>query len=716
MAQQFGPEMAPLSPEFVQYRERLRAGEILNRAAEGYPLGYMPHPMRLGTDVPLHFDRNRSLPSRFDLRDYGLLTTVKDQGTCGSCWAFASMGSIESRWLALGLEAFDLSENNLIYGHEFESEPCEGGNAKKATAYLSRGDGPISEADDPYEGEDGSYHPGLQPQAYVPDARFLPGDIDVLKQIVYDYGGVYTNMYWNYSYYNAVDYTYYCGVPTETSHAVLIAGWDDDKVTAGGVGAWIIRNSWGTDWGESGFFYISYNDASVNSDPAFWPSRMEYDEIARIHCYDRLGGTLNWGWGDHTDYGLIKFEFSGRERVLKLGTWMNGANSAVRFEIYDDFSGGALTDLLGTIDNETCAHAGYYTFNLIPPLNVSADDDIYVKAMYHTPDYAWPIPSEGFVEDYSDPDIEIEKCWMSNSGNNNSWLAMGENTADYKCDLCIKAYCVEDTSALPETLFEEGFDAESFPPDGWEVVATNQLFSWMKGNLEDHPFNDIDHFSTYSALCRGVAQEQDEWLISPPFTLNGTDATLEFYAGHDTPPLSSTGLSLHISDDDGSSWTGIWEPENDGNGWQWRHIRIYLTDYAHRETLRLGWQYVGNAGEWAGLDGVLLRTTLSSEEQGRTGKTNDLMLAQNYPNPFRHQTVLRLDVGDRFSGSSVAVNVYDLRGTLVTSLWHGPLAAGRHEMTWDATDRRGEPVASGVYVCRLSVDDQQCSRRFVLCR
>ncbi len=266
----------PISSEFLNYLSKFDNKEIINFTSDGHPLGYIPPPSELITKISIPIESAGELASNYDLRDEGYLTSVKDQGNCGSCWAFATMGSVESRWKILGLGNNDLSENNLIYGHGFIPGACDGGNGYMSTAYLSRYDGPVSESDDPYEassGDNGTHHPGLPKQGYIPQAKFLPNDANVIKQFINDYGALHTNMCWDDASYNSSDYTYYYSGSASTNHAVLLVGWDDNKVTAGGTGAWIIRNSWGTAWGEDGFFYISYNDTKVNSTTCYWPEK-----------------------------------------------------------------------------------------------------------------------------------------------------------------------------------------------------------------------------------------------------------------------------------------------------------------------------------------------------------------------------------------------------------------------------------------------------------
>ena len=140
-------------------------------------------------------------------------------------------------------------------------------------AYLSRGSGPIYDSDDPYT----NMLPGQTQddtvtgpvQDYVREMLRL-GSTAEIKTALMTYGAVATTIYADSgldsdissTYYNASDYTYcYTGPSdTATNHAVTIVGWDDNKVTAGGTGAWLIKNSWGTSMENAGYFWLSYQD------------------------------------------------------------------------------------------------------------------------------------------------------------------------------------------------------------------------------------------------------------------------------------------------------------------------------------------------------------------------------------------------------------------------------------------------------------------------
>jgi hypothetical protein len=133
--------------------------------------------------------------TKFDLRPAGYVSPVKDQGACGSCWAFATYASLESSILKSGGPTMDFSENHLKDDHGFNLGPCDGGNIYMSQAYLSRWDGPVSEADDPYRPYDDRPSPGGQPQCYVRDMSILDTSPEI-KDALINFGALHTSMAW----------------------------------------------------------------------------------------------------------------------------------------------------------------------------------------------------------------------------------------------------------------------------------------------------------------------------------------------------------------------------------------------------------------------------------------------------------------------------------------------------------------------------------------
>ncbi|MCK9616836.1 MAG: lectin like domain-containing protein [Lentimicrobiaceae bacterium] len=455
---QIAPQKAPVNPDFIKFNEDKRKSEPAKITSEGHTLGGIPPVIKNNFDnLMAKYNKGAmDYPAVYDMRTNGLLTSVKNQEDCGSCWAFATMGSVESRWKKLGLGEFDLSENNLKNCHGFEWTPCFGGNHFLSTAYFARRAGAIQETDDPYFDIEQSCLTGLTPVSFITNARFLPNNVNIIKQILLNYGAVYTMFYWSGTYYNSTDKTYFYNGTSGVNHAVTIVGWDDNKTTAGGTGAWIIKNSWGISWGENGFFYISYNDASILDYNAIWTTSIQLNSNSQIYLNDELGECSDMGYDIPTGYGLVKYIAGDYQQIKSIGTYLPSGNASLKLEIYDNFNPatGVLSNLLYTVAEQTYDFPGYYTFNLSSALNINQGNDFYIKVKYYTPGYNYPIPIECAVSDYSAPTIQTGVHWVSDTGNPGSWYQLAANP-DYMWDLCIHAYA-ENVNFVHGTILLEG--------------------------------------------------------------------------------------------------------------------------------------------------------------------------------------------------------------------------------------------------------------------
>ncbi len=442
------------NPDYTKYMELKQAGQWNPPGTADFPLGYAPAPFTIRHNPTPAISgvlksTEEELPDRYDLRDSGFVTTPKDQGSGsagGNCTAFATMGALESRWLKTGLPEYDLSEQNLAACHGYEWGYGEGANQYICTAYLNRFSGPVLEEQDPYNLEDPTCHDTV-PVALVPEARWLPGrDFQLLKEIIYHYGAVWVSVYWNNAGYDSDDNTYYNSESSPSNHAFLACGWDDTLSTDGGTGAWIVKNSWSTAWGDNGYVYVSYNDTKFAEEMAYFPVRWDTDEVDSLYIYDRLGVVKALGVSISNEvYELAKFEAPDEQLLTRVGVAVADPNTIIDIEIYDDFTGGQLSGLLAERSREVAEFAGYYTFG-IPAL---VDGDFYVKIKRTVAaEYAF-IPVEAFDEGYADPVIEEDVNWISTNGTN--WESANPGTAHSGYNLSIRAYTSYDTG--PKALF-----------------------------------------------------------------------------------------------------------------------------------------------------------------------------------------------------------------------------------------------------------------------
>lgn len=166
-----------------------------------------------------------------------------------------------------------------------------------------------------------------------------------------------------------------------------------------------------------------------------------------------------------------------------------------------------------------------------------------------------------------------------------------------------------EATAVRTVFLEEGFDIEGeFPPTGWTQTIMNPTTTWVQTNPTENNFDEIDPNSLFSAMVPYIAEDQDEWLISPVVTAPmETPLSLDFYAGVSGPWLNpGATIICHISDDGGSTWTELWnaidvvDPAAD---WAWYSVSLDISEYADGD-FQVAWQYLGNDGDLIGLDGV----------------------------------------------------------------------------------------------------------------
>jgi C1A family cysteine protease len=205
-----------------------------------------------------------STGSRFDWRPLGAVTPVKDQGVCGSCWDFATIGAFEGSWRIINNETIDASEQDVLdcsgEGH------CDGGWL--AFSYLIT-KGVATEASYPYHNTDGTCKTSVA-RPYKVDAWGYVGysspSVAQLKQALCTYGPLWVSVRATPAFHAYVSGVFDEHASGNLNHAVTLIGWDDSKK------AWLIKNSWGTGWGdvcgygaERGYMWISYTSNSIGS-------------------------------------------------------------------------------------------------------------------------------------------------------------------------------------------------------------------------------------------------------------------------------------------------------------------------------------------------------------------------------------------------------------------------------------------------------------------
>ncbi|XP_077963843.1 digestive cysteine proteinase 2 [Gasterosteus aculeatus] len=190
-----------------------------------------------------------------DYRQMGYVTEVKDQGFCGSCWAFSTTGAIEGQIYKKTGQLVSLSEQNLVdCSRSYGTYGCSGAWMANAYDYVVS-NGLQSANAYPYTSVDTQpcYYDGRQAVAHIKDYRFIPkGDEQALADAVATVGPITVAIDADHSsflFYSSGIYDEPNCNPNNLSHAVLLVGYGSE----GGRDFWIIKNSWGSSWGEGGF-------------------------------------------------------------------------------------------------------------------------------------------------------------------------------------------------------------------------------------------------------------------------------------------------------------------------------------------------------------------------------------------------------------------------------------------------------------------------------
>lgn len=224
-------------------------------------LGLLPLPPGRESDIAvLETETTTLFDPVFDWRALGKVTGIRNQGSCGSCWAFAAVAQLESHMLIYDERNEDLSEQNVIDCNTWGAD-CGGGWAGAAYSTFTS-PGAVLESCIPYQARDDlACRQNLcEKVAWITSYTGVSNSVSLIKEAVLQ-GPVYTGMTVIDEFY---DYTGGCFNGTTTAspnHAVLIVGWDDNACA--GQGAWICKNSWGPGWGEEGFFHIRYGACNI---------------------------------------------------------------------------------------------------------------------------------------------------------------------------------------------------------------------------------------------------------------------------------------------------------------------------------------------------------------------------------------------------------------------------------------------------------------------
>lgn len=507
---------------------------------------------------------NGTLPARYNLAENGFVTDVKNQQDSGNCWAFAALASLETCVLKASNKTFNFSVENMknliemysAYGWKMETN--EGGYNGMPMGYLASWLGPVNATLDPFD-DKGTLSPLLDSEMHIQNIYVLPArtsytDNDAIKEAILKYGGLYASYYHSAGYLNSKTNAYYDPYTGNGNHAITVVGWDDNYsknnfyTAPAGDGAFIVKNSWGSSWGDNGYFYISYYDRvlfAVNKDnQAFTYILNDTVRYTKNYQYDVAGMTDYLITGKKTVWYQNIYNATGNEAIAAVSTFFN---TTVDYEISI-----YVNDVLQLTQNGRHEGSGYYTIPLKEYVPVTVGDIFKIVVKLAN-------PQNGYAAVPISEQLSTTRCYyapgvsyFSNDGK--KWTDLYDFTFSgydhsYSSQVaCLKAFTVADKQNTTVTLNNLTPKVQEFS----EIIATVIDANGKLAKIGSVIFN-INGTNYTASVVNGSAKisvyfdEVGDYIISANYQDNG------LYNGSSvqkTVSVTKTDVNLTVDIDD----------------------------------------------------------------------------------------------------------------------------------------------------------------------
>ncbi|CAK0765582.1 inhibitor of cysteine peptidase [Gammaproteobacteria bacterium] len=311
------------------------------------------------------------LPTSWDWRNVGAgLTPIRDQRSCGSCWVFSIVGTLEAVLMAKIGASEDLSEQFLL-SCNIEGRSCNGGSMsahdyhKNKLGRLQSIAGAVLESDMPYSASSGicktvPYHPNrISGWGYLAEYGGIP-TVDSIKNAIYNLGpisaGVCVGPAFNF-YRSGVfskNESIVCGT-NKGNHAIVLVGWDDATTS------WILRNSWGSAWGEQGYMRIKWGTSNVGESSIYITLSQDATPSLTVLKNGTGTGTVTSTTGNIDCGSTCAYDFD-------KGTSVTLSATPARSSIFAGWKGACTNTTGDCVVNMNDSKTVFATFNISKPV------------------------------------------------------------------------------------------------------------------------------------------------------------------------------------------------------------------------------------------------------------------------------------------------------------------------------------------------------------